>query len=100
MRQTDKAYCFWLKSVDSAVLCFCVRPTGGSAELKLCTHPKGSVSGFTMVQIPVMLTLHSPEGTQHISTTASLSASPAPPAAPRAAPVPTPIITGTASSIR
>uniref|UniRef100_A0A3Q3CHA3 C2H2-type domain-containing protein n=1 Tax=Haplochromis burtoni TaxID=8153 RepID=A0A3Q3CHA3_HAPBU len=61
-------------------------PGGGTAKLKLRAHPEGSASGFTTVQIPVTLTLHSPAGIQYISTTASLSASPAP--------APTPIITG------
>uniref|UniRef100_A0A3P8SVG9 C2H2-type domain-containing protein n=1 Tax=Amphiprion percula TaxID=161767 RepID=A0A3P8SVG9_AMPPE len=57
---------------------------------------QGSVSGFTTVHIPVTLTLHSPSGTKHINTTASLSAtvsSSTHPAA-SAAPGPTPIITG------
>lgn len=73
---------------------FCVYPAGGTAKLKLRAHPEGSASGFTTVQIPVTLTLHSPAGIQYISTTASLSASPAP------APVPTPIITGNPSASR
>uniref|UniRef100_A0AAQ5XT24 C2H2-type domain-containing protein n=1 Tax=Amphiprion ocellaris TaxID=80972 RepID=A0AAQ5XT24_AMPOC len=74
-------------------------PGGGGAELKLRSHPQGSVSGFTTVHIPVTLTLHSPSGTKHINTTASLSAtvsSSTHPAA-SAAPGPTPIITGVVS---
>uniref|UniRef100_A0A3B4ZII1 C2H2-type domain-containing protein n=1 Tax=Stegastes partitus TaxID=144197 RepID=A0A3B4ZII1_9TELE len=74
-------------------------PGGGGAELKLHSHPRGSASGFTTVQIPVTLTLHSPAGTQHINTTASLTAavsSSTSPAAP-ATPDPTPIITGVVS---
>lgn len=73
-------------------MCFCVYPAGGTAKLKLRAHPEGSASGFTTVQIPVTLTLHSPAGIQYISTTASLSASPAP--------APTPIITGNPSASR
>lgn len=74
-------------------------PGGGGAELKLHCNPKGSASGFTTVHIPVTLTLHSPSGTQHINTTAALSAtvgSSTHPAAP-ATPGPTPIITGVVS---
>ncbi|XP_069024764.1 pogo transposable element with ZNF domain isoform X2 [Embiotoca jacksoni] len=75
-------------------------PGGGVAELKLLSHPGGSASGFTTVQIPVTLTLHSPAGTHHINTTASLTASltsPTPPAGPAPGPDPTPIITGVVS---
>lgn len=82
----------------------CVDPAG--AELKLHSHPGGSASGFTTVQIPVTLTVHSPAGTHHINTTAALSTSApsntplSPPAGPaEPGPVPeaahTPIITGT-----
>ncbi|KAM7373732.1 hypothetical protein PAMP_008566 [Pampus punctatissimus] len=67
-------------------------PGGGGAELKLLSHPSGSASGFTTVQIPVTLTLHSPAGTHNIHTTASLTACTAPPE-----PEPTPIITGVVS---
>ncbi|XP_028281590.1 uncharacterized protein pogza isoform X2 [Parambassis ranga] len=76
------------------------QPGGGSTELKLCSHPGGSASGFTTVQIPVTLTLHSAAGTRHISTTASLTASVTPSPslpAPPAAPDPVPIITGVVS---
>lgn len=74
-------------------------PGGGGAELKLHTHPKGSASGFNTVHIPVTLTLHSPSGTKHINTTASVSAtvSSSTPLAAPAAPGPTPIITGVVS---
>ncbi|XP_067468979.1 pogo transposable element with ZNF domain isoform X2 [Thunnus thynnus] len=67
-------------------------PGGGGAELKLRSHPAGSASGFTTVHIPVTLTLHSPAGTRHINTTASLTATPAAPE-----PEHTPIITGVVS---
>lgn len=81
-----------IKRLMLCVVCFCVCPAGGTAKLKLRAHPEGSASGFTSVQIPVTLTLHSPAGIQYISTTASLSASPAP--------APTPIITGNPSPSR
>uniref|UniRef100_A0A7N6FCD6 C2H2-type domain-containing protein n=1 Tax=Anabas testudineus TaxID=64144 RepID=A0A7N6FCD6_ANATE len=84
-------------------------PGGGGAELKLRSHPGGSASGFTRVQIPVTLTVHSPAGTHHINTTASLTTSvpsntppsPSPAAPPEPGPgseaVHTPIITGVVS---
>ncbi|XP_016534378.1 uncharacterized protein LOC103147975 isoform X2 [Poecilia formosa] len=83
-------------------------PGGGAAELKLCSHPGGSASGFTSIQIPVTLTLSSPLGTHCISTSASLTASSsssssssAPPAAAAsslsALLEPIPIITGIVS---
>uniref|UniRef100_A0A3P9KPB7 Pogo transposable element derived with ZNF domain a n=1 Tax=Oryzias latipes TaxID=8090 RepID=A0A3P9KPB7_ORYLA len=49
-------------------------PSGG-AELKLCSHPGGSTSGFTSIQIPVTLTVHSPAGTHFFNATGSLSSS-------------------------
>ncbi|XP_027891504.1 uncharacterized protein pogza isoform X2 [Xiphophorus couchianus] len=83
-------------------------PGGGGAELKLHSHPGGSASGFTSIQIPVTLTLSSPLGTRYISTSASLTASSsstsssssAPPAAAASslsALEPIPIITGIVS---
>ncbi|XP_073337747.1 pogo transposable element with ZNF domain isoform X1 [Pagrus major] len=71
-------------------------PEGAGVELKLRSHPEGSSSGFTSVQIPVTLTVHSPAGTQHINTTASLTTAAAPAAViPKTEP--TPIITGVVS---
>ncbi|MEQ2207058.1 hypothetical protein XENOCAPTIV_006574, partial [Xenoophorus captivus] len=77
---------------------------GGGAELRLHSHPEGSASGFTTIQIPVTLTLHSPSGVRYITTTASLTAtsSSAPPPASGFAscapgPEPIPIITGVVS---
>ncbi|MED6268928.1 hypothetical protein CHARACLAT_027820 [Characodon lateralis] len=79
-------------------------PGGGGAELRLHSHPEGSASGFTTIQIPVTLTLHSPSGVRYITTTASLTAtsSSAPPPASGFAscapgPEPIPIITGVVS---
>ncbi|XP_071356037.1 pogo transposable element with ZNF domain [Trachinotus anak] len=76
-------------------------PGGGGVELKLHSHPKGSASGFTTVQIPVTVTVHSPAGTHHINTTASLTAAitpnPAATAPPEPEAGPTPIITGVVS---
>uniref|UniRef100_A0A3B4WR92 Pogo transposable element derived with ZNF domain a n=1 Tax=Seriola lalandi dorsalis TaxID=1841481 RepID=A0A3B4WR92_SERLL len=79
-------------------------PGGVGVELKLHSHPKGSTSGFTTVQIPVTVTVHSPTGTRHINTTASLTTtntSSHPPAAalpePEPEADPTPIITGVVS---
>ncbi|XP_035849296.1 uncharacterized protein LOC116050060 [Sander lucioperca] len=63
-------------------LLFRLLPGGGAAELKLCSHPGGSASGFTTVQI------HSPSASQHMDTTAALTAAEADP---------TPIITGVVS---
>ena len=68
-----------------------LHPAGGGVQLKLHSHPEGSSSGFTSVQIP----------DQHLNTPASLSTA-APPAAPPAAvnpkTEPTPIITGNTST--
>ncbi|XP_072226622.1 pogo transposable element with ZNF domain [Leuresthes tenuis] len=81
-------------------------PGGGGAELRLCSHPEGSASGFTTVQIPVTLTVHSPVGTRYINTVASLTAAVSSSTAltpPLAAPAPLPkpdhipIITGVVS---
>uniref|UniRef100_A0A146P697 Pogo transposable element derived with ZNF domain a n=1 Tax=Fundulus heteroclitus TaxID=8078 RepID=A0A146P697_FUNHE len=76
-------------------------PGGGGAELRLHSHPEGSASGFTKIQIPVTLTLHSPLGTRYITTTASLTASsslaPPPPVVVPPGPEPIPIITGVVS---
>ncbi|KAM4724786.1 uncharacterized protein FYW61_013083 [Anableps anableps] len=78
-------------------------PGGGGAELRLHSHPEGSTSGFTTIQIPVTLTLNSPLGTRYITTTASLTASssappPAVASSPSApGPEPIPIITGVVS---
>ncbi|KAG7225226.1 hypothetical protein INR49_014616 [Caranx melampygus] len=84
----------------------------GSIELKLHSHPKGSVSGFTTVQIPITVTVHSPAGSHQANTTTSptTSITPQPAAATAAAPPetepepepepepgPTPIITGVVS---
>ncbi|TDH03656.1 hypothetical protein EPR50_G00144240 [Perca flavescens] len=60
----------------------CLLPGGGPAELKLCSHPGGSASGFTTVQI------HSPAAPHHIHTTGPLTAAEADS---------TPIITGVVS---
>ncbi|XP_029370140.1 uncharacterized protein pogza isoform X2 [Echeneis naucrates] len=76
-------------------------PGGGGVELKLHSHPRGSASGFTTVQVPVTLRVHSLAGTRHINTTASLAATCPPnsaaatPSVPEAGP--TPIITGVVS---
>ncbi|RVE67155.1 hypothetical protein OJAV_G00114200 [Oryzias javanicus] len=76
-------------------------PSGG-AELKLCSHPGGSASGFTSIQMPVTLTVHSPAGTHVFNTTASLTSSVptssnAGPADPSPKPDAIPIITGVVS---
>ncbi|XP_024154295.1 uncharacterized protein LOC112162668 isoform X2 [Oryzias melastigma] len=76
-------------------------PSGG-AELKLCSHPGGSASGFTSIQMPVTLTVHSPAGTHVFNTTASLtssapSSSNSAPAEPSPKPDAIPIITGVVS---
>ncbi|CAG5887818.1 unnamed protein product [Menidia menidia] len=63
-------------------------PGGSGTELRLHCHPEGSASGFTTVQIPVTVTVHSPVGTRCINTMASLKTSPAP--APSAAFTPLP----------
>ncbi|KAF7647217.1 hypothetical protein LDENG_00175770 [Lucifuga dentata] len=49
-------------------------PGGGGAELKLRSHPGGSAGGFTNLQIPVTLTVHSAAGNRHINTLASVKA--------------------------
>uniref|UniRef100_A0A3Q2FDU8 Pogo transposable element derived with ZNF domain a n=1 Tax=Cyprinodon variegatus TaxID=28743 RepID=A0A3Q2FDU8_CYPVA len=81
-------------------------PGGNGAELRLQSHPEGSASGFTTIQIPVTLTLHSPLGTRYINTTASLTSSSSlarPPPSPVVVPScppgsgPVPIITGVVS---
>ncbi|KAM3595960.1 uncharacterized protein V6R79_006002 [Siganus canaliculatus] len=70
-----------------------LRPGGGSVELKLGAHPRGSSSGFITVQIPVPRNLHGPAAPQ-----TNMAARPAPTAtAPPSAPDPTPIITGVVS---
>lgn len=58
-------------------MCVPVCP-GAGAELMLCSHPRGSASGFTSVQIPVTVPVLGPAGRHHIIITPELEASPSP----------------------
>ncbi|CAJ1084251.1 uncharacterized protein LOC122862640 [Xyrichtys novacula] len=63
-------------------------PPGGTAELKICSHPRGSASGFTTVQMSSPLKVQEPAEAQ--TNTSSLQA-------PLAGSDPTLVITGVVS---
>ncbi|XP_061597939.1 pogo transposable element with ZNF domain [Cololabis saira] len=80
---------------------------GGGTELRLHSHPGGCASGFTTVQVPVNVTIHSIAGINFINTMAPFtpagnsSSAPDVPAetapSPAPSPNPIPIITGVVS---
>nr|XP_015828895.2 pogo transposable element with ZNF domain [Nothobranchius furzeri]XP_015828896.2 pogo transposable element with ZNF domain [Nothobranchius furzeri] len=76
-----------------------LKPGGDVAQFKLRCNPGGSASGFTTIQIPATVTLHSSEGvsTKAFQSDGATSFIKTPKFVPKPSPEPIPVITGVVS---